>query len=339
MATSRNDVAPDTTAIISLACEWGLYGTSLLLYGATIRELISSQTSRVDRRMIALATAFLTLTTAHAITNLLRLNEGLVNLRDSFQGGPPAFFSSATQTYFLVRSGFYATQTLLADAVVVYRCFVVWQSIKVTLFPIILWLGLLASILGAFHALGQAAVDSDGIQIFGLSNWVNAFFAMSLTTNLISTSFLAFRIWTVNKRAVQYRVSAGTLDSVFRVVIDSGILYSATLIVTIITFVSRSNSQYIFLDLLMPVMAISFYMIIFRISRTRGGRSNSNAIESASPAHRSHQTDYQLRPVELVHISQLTKHDAVASKDGIGDKTLESERIRVGCHSRTAQWS
>jgi len=42
-----------------------------------------------------------------------------VNLRDSFPGGPDVFFADATQKYFLIRSGFYLAQTLLADAVVV----------------------------------------------------------------------------------------------------------------------------------------------------------------------------------------------------------------------------
>ncbi|THU75100.1 hypothetical protein K435DRAFT_881641 [Dendrothele bispora CBS 962.96] len=64
MATSRNDIASDTTAIISLACEWGLYGVSVLLYGATVRRLAYSPVPKVGRRMIALATAFFALSTA-----------------------------------------------------------------------------------------------------------------------------------------------------------------------------------------------------------------------------------------------------------------------------------
>ncbi|THU75162.1 hypothetical protein K435DRAFT_974934 [Dendrothele bispora CBS 962.96] len=191
MATSRNDIAPDTTAIISLACEWGLYGVSVLLYGATVRRLASSRVPRVGRRMIALATVFFALSTAHAIVNLIRLNEGLVNKRDSSPNGsgPAAFFSDASQTSFMVMNFIYSTQTLLADAVVVYRCYVVWQTVKAILFPVTLWLGLLATVIGSDLRLP----NQPGEEIFSISDWVNAFFAMSLFTNLISTVSLLLR--------------------------------------------------------------------------------------------------------------------------------------------------
>jgi hypothetical protein len=112
------------------------------MYGLTIRELLfTGANGKLTRnhRMAWLATAFLVLSTAvsckcltshfliqliftitqHAMVDLIRLNEGLVNQRNTFKGGPNGFFADATQEYFLIRSGIYITQTLLADAVVV----------------------------------------------------------------------------------------------------------------------------------------------------------------------------------------------------------------------------
>ncbi|THU76167.1 hypothetical protein K435DRAFT_974535 [Dendrothele bispora CBS 962.96] len=321
MATSRNDIASDTTAIISLACEWGLYGVSVLLYGATVRRLTSSRAPRVGRRMIALATVFFALSTAHAIANLIRLNEGFVNKRDSSfpnGSGPTAFFSDASQTYFVAINDIYSIQTLLADAVVVYRCYVVWQTVKAILFPVTLWLGLLSTVIGCLYQLHGP--NQPGKEIFSISDWVNAFFAMSLFTNLISTSLLAFKIWTVNKEASKYRTTPGVLGPILRVIIDSGILYSVTLILTLITFISRSNSQFIFLDLLMPVMAISFYLVIIRISMARRDCSNSRDVIESKPPSR---IDCQLRPVE-VNIPQLTEHDVVETTDEVNGTALKS---------------
>ncbi|THU75349.1 hypothetical protein K435DRAFT_615763, partial [Dendrothele bispora CBS 962.96] len=168
--------------------------------------------------------------------NLIRLNEGLVNKRDSSfsnGSGPAAFFSDALQTSFLVMNVIYSIQTLLADAVVVYRCYVVWQTVKAILFPVTLWLGLLSTIIGSLYQLHGP--NQPGKEVFSVSDWIDAFFAMSLFTNLIS--LLAFKIWTVNKEASKYRTTPGILGPILRVIIDSGILYSVTLILTLITFI------------------------------------------------------------------------------------------------------
>ncbi|THU91644.1 hypothetical protein K435DRAFT_780608 [Dendrothele bispora CBS 962.96] len=342
--TSLNDIAFDTTAIISLAFEWGLYGISVLMYGATLREVVFSP-GKVNHKMVALATAFFVLSTAHAIVDLIRLNEGLVNERNTFPGGPEVFFADATQLYFLIRSGFYLTQTLLADAVVVYRCYVVWQSKWAIVFPSCLWISLLATSIGALYSLGRAVTEHGGVQIFFLAKWINAFFAMSLSTNLISTGILAFKIWSVNKRSAQYRVSTGLLGPVFRVVIDSGILYSVTLTVTLITFVSRSNSQYICLDMLMPIIAISFYMIILRISMAKRNMSSlrHSAMGSVTPStHRSRATDYNLRPVHISH-AQLRQDGSGGTKEGTGSPPpLKLEQIqdnRLSISESSTQWS
>lgn len=53
------------------------------------------------------------------IVDIVRIDEGLVKLRDTFPGGPLAFFEDVAQKTFVIKNGIYALQTLLGDGVVV----------------------------------------------------------------------------------------------------------------------------------------------------------------------------------------------------------------------------
>ncbi|KAF5361116.1 hypothetical protein D9758_009084 [Tetrapyrgos nigripes] len=300
MSAPRNDISADTAAALSLALEWGLYGLSVYMFGSTMRSLL--RTPPVNVKMVAITLVFFTLSTSHAIIDIVRLNQGFVNERNSFPGGPNAFFGDATQIFFLIRSSLYVAQTLVADGVVIYRCYSVWQSYYVIIFPSILWCSVLASGAGALNSLAEAGRANGAAEIFTFAKWINSFFGSSLATNIISTTLLAYRIWAVNKQTSQFRKDdRGPLATVVRVVLDAGILYSVTLIIALITFLTHSNSQFILLDVLMPVMPIAFYMIILRLSHARKQLTKSSGGSSGgafgSQAH--NQGSYPLRPVRI----------------------------------------
>jgi hypothetical protein len=50
---------------------------------------------------------------------MIRLEEGLVLQRDTFPGGPQAFFADEGQVTFISRNSIFILQTALGDAVVV----------------------------------------------------------------------------------------------------------------------------------------------------------------------------------------------------------------------------
>ncbi|KAK7438192.1 hypothetical protein VKT23_018123 [Stygiomarasmius scandens] len=282
MSTSNGSVAPDTAALLAISFESGLYGFSVWMFAETMKELLFG--GNINRKMAVVAFSFFLLSTAHVITDLIRLKIGFIDLRDTFRGGPAAYFSNATQPLFCIRSAFYLAQTLLADAVVVYRCHTVWRPVSahVMLIPLSLWLGLLATSVGAFYNLGVATRNSGGAEIFAFAEWINGFFGMSLATNLIGTGLLAYRIWRINETTAQFR-NQGFMLPVFRVIIDAGILYSVTLTITLVTFEVRSNAQTICLDILMPIIAISFYMIILRVAKLAERQPPKNTDISLQP--------------------------------------------------------
>jgi hypothetical protein len=124
---------------------------------------------------------------------------------------------------------------------------------------------------GACYKLGVATHNSNshgGAEIFEFAQWINGFFSMSLATNvtgtgmcknlmwtfnltkttLISQGLLAFRIWRINQTTSEFR-ETGFMLPVFRVVVDTGLMYTVTLLVTLVVFEAKSNAQTICLDI------------------------------------------------------------------------------------------
>jgi len=152
----------------------------------------------------------------------------------------------------------------MLDAVVIYRAYVVWQSVYIILFPVVMWLGLLACYFATNIALVQAKSHADNIFTQQTGHLITANYAMTLATNLLATGLLAYRIWVVSKNSARYRAS-DTLTPVLRAVIESGAIYSAMMTAGLVTFVIDSPGVYIILDMIPPVTAIVFYMIIVTV--------------------------------------------------------------------------
>jgi hypothetical protein len=89
----------------------------------------------VNRPITAVAVLLLALSTAvsflrftynvmlksfkHMIVDIIRTEEGLVQYRDTFPGGPEAFFAEIARKTFVVKNAIFILQTLLGDGVVV----------------------------------------------------------------------------------------------------------------------------------------------------------------------------------------------------------------------------
>ncbi|OJA18399.1 hypothetical protein AZE42_09781 [Rhizopogon vesiculosus] len=114
----------DAAAIMSTVLEGILYGFSILMFVGTMWTLThKNRTQAVNRPIATVAILLLLLSTAHMIVDIVRIEEGLVKYRDTFKGGPPAFFADVAQVTFVTKNAIYIMQTLLGDGVVVSSIF------------------------------------------------------------------------------------------------------------------------------------------------------------------------------------------------------------------------
>jgi len=272
----------DKAAIVSTVLEGILYGFSLLMFCATFWSLTHGRiTSEINKLMFSVALLLLFLSTTHMVIDVIRIEQGLVVQRNSFPGGPSAFFADVTQSTFISKNSVYTLQTLLGDGVLIYRCYKVWQSFWVIVLPCLLWCSVAATGVGTVYTLSQATSTAEDIFAPVTYRWVTSFYATTLATNLLSTTLLAFRIWSIDRQVSHIRSTIGPLRPVLRVVRDSGLLYSVALVAALSTFAAQSTAQYVVLDMVMPIISIAFYMVIIHVQIARSG-TNSKGLSTDS---------------------------------------------------------
>ncbi|KAI9567152.1 hypothetical protein HD554DRAFT_2322831 [Boletus coccyginus] len=311
-------IALDNAAIMSTSLEAILYGFSVLMFIGTMWVLTREKArSAFNRTMIpAIAVLFLVLSTAHMIAGIVRLDGGLVKDANTFPGGPVAFFADVSEPTLVVKSAIYTLQTLLGDGVVIYRCYVVWQSLWSIVLPSILWCSVAVTGAGSVYSSLQPTNDTN---VFAgeTGQWIKAFYASTLTANLLSSGLLAYRIWTTERNVASVRVSAkSTMTPVLRIVIDAVLLYSATLFTALICFANANNGLYVVLDMTTPIISIAFYMVLIRVAM--GQRNCSSGTGRGMTPVESRDSMRTLQ----VHVSQFSRSDSTPSHP-IGNHEVE----------------
>ncbi|KAF8129476.1 hypothetical protein EV363DRAFT_1584542 [Boletus edulis] len=261
----------DKAELLSVLLEALLYGFSLLMFGATIWTLLSS-TRKLNRKMITVACALLLCSTVHFVIDIMRVMDGLILYRDT---GPIAYFADVSQWTFVAKNYVFTAQTLIGDGVVLYRCYMVWQSKLVMIFPVLLWCSTVATGIGSPYTASRVTQS----EVFGgtLSRWITAFWATALATNLLTTLLLVCRIWYVGRKATRLCGNRQSeLRPVLHIIVDAGAFYSVTLLVALACFISRSNGQYVVLNMVTPIISITFYMVIIRVGMANQANRSTN---------------------------------------------------------------
>ncbi|KAF7326529.1 hypothetical protein MVEN_02611000 [Mycena venus] len=166
-------------------------------------------------------------------------------------------------------------QTLLGDGMLIYRCWIVYEkSWRIIVFSLLLWLGTAACTavglrIGAtLHS--HALITSGSLQPAIISFWV-----LTITQNFVTTGLLISRIYRIdrqNTRFAYYSASSANkgptrLQRAIRIILESGLMYTVTALVTFITFISGSNSAYGTSDVEVQVVGIAFNLIIIRADK------------------------------------------------------------------------
>ncbi|KAI1789104.1 hypothetical protein LXA43DRAFT_1155888 [Ganoderma leucocontextum] len=229
--------------------------------------------------MVASSCTVMLLSTAEMALNMARIYEGFVTLGPSLPGGPEQYFDNVSIPTFVIKSGLFNAQSLILDAVVIYRAYIVWQSFLVIIFPILLWGGLFAASIGTNLVL--TGTRPPEVFTIGTNPWMTAIYALDLATNLSATALLAFKLWTVIRSTSSYRSSDG-LAPVLRVAIESGIIYTMTMSAGLILFLLRSRSVYIIMDIASPIISIVMNMIVVRVGLAKERKKRCGSGHSRS---------------------------------------------------------
>ncbi|RPD58540.1 hypothetical protein L226DRAFT_147819 [Lentinus tigrinus ALCF2SS1-7] len=257
--------------VVALFVESMLFGVFAVTYALGVGELLCrnqpGSMSKRNRRLLGVNTLMFALATAHlALTIKTTLNGFVTNGADK-ESVYDAFFESShfgTATD-VAQFYIYVTQTLIGDAFMVYRLFVVWGGKRaVVALPIIL------IVIDAVGGYGAYPIGGLGDIILPL-----VFFSFSFFTNMLSTVLIMARLlrsdklvhahWQWHSRAwfnfVRYR-------RVVEAIVQSAAIYSTASIALVVTSFLSPNIGYVAcLSIFPQLIGIVFGLIVIHIAR------------------------------------------------------------------------
>ncbi|KAJ7121740.1 hypothetical protein C8R43DRAFT_1033357 [Mycena crocata] len=244
------------------------YGIYLVLFCICIYILLHRPHDLANTILLATAISLFTLSTLQTILNLI-LGAGYIDGLDiPFEG-----ISLADDMIYVVNN-------LIADGLVIYRCWIVWnRNIYVVAIPIIMLI--VTSVFGWDILLPLAP-----------------FFMLTLATNVLVTSLTAGRIWWICRQAratLQTDLQKRYVSRI-AIIVESGVIYSAfVLSYLIIGAVSSSGAlQNLVVEMLRQVVGIVPTLIIVRVGlgvsvqNVESSVASAEALDSSTYSGRCH---------------------------------------------------
>ncbi|ESK91989.1 hypothetical protein Moror_10355 [Moniliophthora roreri MCA 2997] len=139
---------------------------------------------------------------------------------------------------------FYVFANCIADGILLYRCFAVWESAKGVIIVLLLVL-LATNAMGLIgHIIIYVALGIDQDELYsGINDALTGYNVANAVNTLILTLIIAGRIWWMTRDARKFlgQEIGRTYRRIIIILIESGFIYSASLIVTEALIQSGSN--------------------------------------------------------------------------------------------------
>jgi len=162
----------------------------------------------------------------------------------------------------------YVTNNVVGDALLIYRCYVIWNTLYIVIVPSLL---LVATM------------------ILGYTIQLKLFFILSLTTNLLIPTLVAVRLWWILRR-IRGTAGAETRRKGRRamtIILESGLIYSIVVSIHMVFFHYDDPMDQIVYAALGQVVGIVPTLIIVRVGRgmsSGGCAAGSTMVDSMSAA-------------------------------------------------------
>jgi hypothetical protein len=97
---------------------------------------------------------------------------------------------------------------------------------------------------------------------------MSTFYAISFVQSLLTTSLMAFRIWSADSRAAKYRTNKSYLLAMLRTFVESTTLQLLFEIIVLAFYAAGLNAQYIILETITPIV-VRVCLVPCRVSPNR----------------------------------------------------------------------
>ncbi|KAI9457703.1 hypothetical protein HD554DRAFT_1768688 [Boletus coccyginus] len=267
-----------------------LYGAELVLYFETIHTALTVRTKwgRSEVLHVLFSTVMLILITIWVSTNAI-FGEEMWLIHSDYPGGADAYYMSNISSWYLImgRAAVFVLQ-LMTDALLIHRCWAVWNNTYAIVVPSILWVATL--VLGALSTWMLAFDAVSFVSSFG-SRTALAYYTVCVFLNVTLTSMICYRIIRYGKlvQAELGREYSLGYFAVAGIIVESALPFTLSSIAFLVTWGVNSQVMIPFEWVYFMMTCISPQMLILRVlSRKNIVQSTS---EFTSPA-----TNIQFQP-------------------------------------------
>ncbi|KAH6871379.1 hypothetical protein BKA70DRAFT_1488887, partial [Coprinopsis sp. MPI-PUGE-AT-0042] len=171
----------------------------------------------------------------------------------------------------------------LGDALVIYRCYLIWKrSWKAVALPILLLLTSISTHSVTLHWFRTAFIPLETIRPL-----LNTTFPLHLAQNVITTSLITYKIWAKHvetKRAGMqdsFTASGLNLIGVIRIVIESAAVYTMQMIIAVVLQLMDHPARVLLQHCLIPTTGIVFVLIAIRADTIRQEASQGRKVQAS----------------------------------------------------------
>ncbi|KZT56700.1 hypothetical protein CALCODRAFT_517931 [Calocera cornea HHB12733] len=260
---------------------WAIYGVFFVLFCFSIHVVcFRKQRQRINRLLLTASIAIFVLTTINIVVSSNSLLIGLFYTSDAL--ARDEYFGGGKGWTYVLQDTSTSINMLVADFVLLYRVWIVYgRRNYVIAFNVLIWIASAACWIRMLQL--QALVISNPAwtaTFLELNNWSIATLALTLAQNVIATGLIAGRLWLIDRRAAAYKT--GSFWPLIRILIESGGIWTALLLVDIVLEVMLSWSELVVLSLICPVIGVTFSLIIVRVGLGLTERVDTSAAGSRS---------------------------------------------------------
>ncbi|KAF6748249.1 hypothetical protein DFP72DRAFT_579351 [Ephemerocybe angulata] len=193
--------------------------------------------------------------TAHWVMSVVRLFQAFLGQGEGLSA--KAYYDDRSRAEFLASLALAIFTLIVGDCVMIYRLRTVFNyNRSTTVFPLCCLFGFIACGIGTVFQFSDLS-PGNGTFLASIGT------VFTFVTNVFCSSFIAWKIYRVNKAASNY--SGQSLASITGIIIESAALYTSWTIMFMAAYLASSNLAFLFIDTLPTITAISFMLINVRI--------------------------------------------------------------------------
>ncbi|KAF5327912.1 hypothetical protein D9619_004021 [Psilocybe cf. subviscida] len=226
-------------------------------------------------------------------------------------------------------------QTWLGDALVIYRCYFIWNNNLWLIFvPVCLLLGTIG--IGTYVVYLTINVQPTINAVpYGLAN---SAYPLAFAQNFMTTSLIILKIVLQHRESKKAGIlmlgSKLSLIRIVRIVIESAGIYTIQLLVLVILYFRSDTFQWVIQQAIVPSIGITFLLLAIRIeaSRNHNTKTRSNlGIRSSMIPRWTHDPDREIS----IHDRQIG--NSLPTKD---DANVTEQRLAIAGESdaRSINW-